>query len=267
MNQIEENIDFLLNQKMLFGIPAISISDTHKTLSIPNTLDDHIPTLNRMGYMKIDLDEFCREFIEYATSKEGLVLELGCAYGFIVQQVLAKGGKIIASDLSDEHLFIVRKNTPQEYLNNLYLYPGSFPDNIHLPLESLSAVLTSRMMHFLQGEEVEKGLDKIHSWLMPNGKLYFVATSPYNIAFKSFLPTYLDRIEKGVKWPGVVSNLQEVALEHKEFLGSYINLFDVPQLQELLPKHGFKIEKINLFDYALSDSEGKGHIGFVATKI
>lgn len=272
MNNLEkklQSLDLTVTDQMIFGIPAIDINTVQIGNEYPNKVGDDIPTLNRMGYMKIDLDEFCKEFIENATSKEGLLLEIGCAYGFIVQQVLAKGGKIIASDLSKEHLSILLTNTLPEYLNNLHIYPGAFPGDIKLPSESINAVLTSRIMHFLQGEEVEKGLDKIYEWLIPGGKLYFVATSPYNSAFnKRFLPTYLDRVKGSAKWPGEINNLQESAPEHKEFLGSYINLFDIPQLEALLPRHGFKIEKISLFDYPNTpDSEGKGHVGFVATKV
>lgn len=260
--------DFRVNEQMMFGIPAASIPNIQRDIGHPAKVGDDIPTLNRMGYMKIDLDEYCQEFIADATSKDGIVLELGCAYGFIVHQVLAKGGRIIASDLSKEHLSILLTNTAPEYLTNLYLYPGIFPGGIDLPANSIRAVLTSRMMHFLQGEEIEKGLDKIYSWLVPAGKLYFVATSPHNKVFEDFLPLYLERAKEGVKWPGIINNLAEIAPQHKEFLGSDINLFDIPQLEVLLPEHGFKIEKISLFDYPNTmDSANKGHIGFVATKV
>ena len=56
-----------------FGIKAVSL-DFDKLLNVrtPEQLRDEIPTLNRMGYMKVDMDEFCQGFIEYATQTKGL---------------------------------------------------------------------------------------------------------------------------------------------------------------------------------------------------
>jgi hypothetical protein len=47
----------------------------------------------------------------------------------------------------------------------------------------------------------------------------------------------------------------------------YLHVFDIPQLESLLSKHGFEIEKIGYFNY-LDDTAGgdKEHIGFIATK-
>lgn len=235
----------------------------------PEQLRDEIPTMNRMGYMKIDLDEFSKDFVEYAVNTDDQVLELGCAYGFVVQKVLEKSGKITASDLSTEHLSILLENTPTQSLDNLYLYPGSFPNDISFPSESIAAVLTSRMLHFLDGETIEIGLNKIHNWLMTQGKLFFVAVTPYNVAIRDrFLETYQTRAANGDKWPGVIENQWEINPDHKEYVEPYLHVFDIPQLEKLLPEHGFKIEKIKLFDYPNdTDSGGKGHIGFVASKI
>jgi SAM-dependent methyltransferase len=258
------------SKKTKFGYLADNINLSIQENSIrPVQLRDEIPTMNRMGYMKIDLDEFSEEFIEYATGNNDLVLELGCAYGFIVHKVLAKGGKIIANDLSHEHLSILLENTSKQSLENLHLYPGAFPADIELPANSLAAVLTSRMFHFLDGETIEKGLNKIHNWLMPQGKLFFVVCTPYNVAYRDrFLETYQTRVLNKDRWPGVIENHWEINPAHKDYVGSYLHVFDIPQLENLLPQHGFKIEKIKLFDYPKDfDSDGKGHVGFVASKV
>lgn len=253
-----------------FGIPAEKVVGNIELKNIvPDQIRDEIPTLNRMGYMKIDLDEFSKEFINYAASTKDYVLELGCAYGFVVQNVLENNGKIIACDLSSEHLEILITGSPKEKLNNLYVYPGSFPDEIEIPNESLGAVLTSRMFHFLNGEKIENGLKKIYSWLKPGGKLFFIVVSPYNVAIKEgFLPIYQQRVKDGDKWPGVIENQWEINPAHKEHVEPYLHVFDIPQLEELLPKYGFKIDKIKLFDFPNEvDGEDNGHVGFVATKI
>ena len=57
--------------------------DTRKEKIItPEQIRDEIPTLNEYGYMKIELDEFAAEFIEYAGQASLPLLELGSAYGY-----------------------------------------------------------------------------------------------------------------------------------------------------------------------------------------
>ena len=47
-----------------FGIPAKKIIDNiDLKIVVPEQIRDEIPTLNRMGYMKIDLDEISKEFM------------------------------------------------------------------------------------------------------------------------------------------------------------------------------------------------------------
>ena len=238
-------------------------------INVPDQIRDEIPTLNRMGYMKKTLDEYSRSFVDHALKSNELLLEIGCAYGYVVGEVLKHGGRIIASDLSEDHLKVTLKNTPQDRLGNLYLYPGSFPKDINLPKSSLGAVLTSRVMHFLKGEEIERGLRKINEWLVPNGKFYFTAVSPYHASVREkFLPIYKKRVEEQIEWPGVIENHWSIAPMHEPYVEQFLNVFDLPQLSNLLPKHGFRIDKINLFSYQGDTTSGDiGHIGFVATKI
>lgn len=253
-----------------YGIDTSSVNiEKIQQIKIPKRLRDEIPTLNRMGYMKMELDEYSEAFIQCAAQAKNRVLEIGCAYGFIVNKVLEAGGNIIASDLSEDHLLILLENTPKKFLKNLNLYPGNFPDNISLPRESISAVLASRILHFLDGETIKKGLDKIHNWLTQEGKFFFVAITPYHETIREkFLSQYFNNIKNGEEWPGIIENQWELAPQHKEYVEPYINVFDVEQLEKLLPQHGFKIDKISLFNYSNDITAGdKGHIGFVASKI
>ena len=149
--------------KTEFGIRAsdINIGEIPE-LASPNQIRDEIPTMNKFGYMKEEFDEFSAEFINYAKNTNDVVLELGTAYGWVVRNALKEGIKIIASDISIEHLLILLKKTDQNYLKNLYLYPGKFPDEIKFQPESIGAVLTSRMFHFLDERAVDLGLKQIY---------------------------------------------------------------------------------------------------------
>lgn len=252
------------------GISAEQINiDEFTENEIPTQIRDEIPTLNKMGYMKTDLDEYTTDFIKCAREFKEPVLEIGCAYGFIVQKVLEENGCIIASDLSQEHLITLLKQTNPDYLKNLYLYPGRFPDEISLPANSLRAVLASRILHFINGEDIEAGLDKIHNWLKPKGRFYFVAVTPYHESISEhFLPQYEQNVRNNVKWPGEIENQWDIAPQHKDYVQPYLHVFDIPLLNQLLPKHGFRIDKIDYFTYVGDTTGGeKGHVGLIATKV
>lgn len=261
----QSNID---TKKLGIDVDSYSIEEG-SNFEQPKKIRDEIPTLNKMGYMKTDLDDYSSAFIEHATSIDYPVLELGCAYGFVVKQVLEKGGNIVASDLSQDHLSCLKSSVPVEHLERLIIYPGAFPDEINFSLESLGAVYSSRMFHFLTGAEIKRGLDKIHDWLIKGGKFYFVSCTPHHDAFREkFLHIYQERVKNKEEWPGVIENHHEINPDHKDFVGNYLNIFDIPLMEELLPKHGFEIEKISLFSYPEDTTGGdKGHIGFIARKV
>ena len=122
-------------------------------------------------------------------------------------------------------------------------------------------------MHFLNGDEIQSSFDKINKWLLPGGKLFFSAITPYHFTLRDhFLPIYNKRRLANDPWPGRVDENKSLAGDLAPDVPDSIQVFDIPQLKELVPKHGFKIEKIKLYDYQSNDSNGKGHVGFVAVK-
>ncbi|NRB10947.1 MAG: class I SAM-dependent methyltransferase [Rickettsiaceae bacterium] len=231
---------------------------------------DKVPTLNKYGFMKLNLSDFHHEFAKYAAQTDNTVLEIGAAYGLSVHNVLRKGGKIIANDLSKEHLTILLQNAPKEHLNNLSILYGSFPNETDFPDNSLGAVLTSLVMHFLQPEDIQRALKKIHKWLIPEGKFFFTAGSAYYKSLREkFTPIYEKRLKIGTPWPGKVENFKEIEFENAAYLPDFFYAFSIPELKKLLPENGFEIEIIKYFDYPNSEinSDGKGCVGFIARKI
>ena len=138
------------------------------------------------------------------------------------------------------------------------------------PKESLGVVLASRVFHFLDGDTIEKGIDKIHNWLETGGKFICTNCSIYHYSVKDkWLSAFKEKENAGEKWPGVITNQRTSSPMHAPYVQNYLNVFDIKQWEDLLPKHGFKIEKIKLFDYPsdIYSENNEGHIGFVATKI
>ncbi|MDP4708704.1 MAG: class I SAM-dependent methyltransferase [Rickettsiaceae bacterium] len=260
----------LLNQSVTnkFGIDASIINiDSIEKISIPEQIRDEIPTRNEYGYMKIELDEFAAELVEYAGQESLPILELGSAYGYTAHKILEKGAKLVVNDLSYEHLAILLQGVKRQYLQNLTIKAGRFPE-INFPNNSFGAVLTSRMMHFLTPQEASAGFNKIYDWLVPGGKFFFIVITPYHFTLRDkFLPTYNKRFLAKESWPGRVESNKQLAGELALDVPDSILVFDVEELQSLLPQYGFRIDKIKRFDYKSHDSDSKGHVGLVATKI
>lgn len=253
-----------------YGIKASDVDMSGlKDHKIPEQLRDEIPTLNQYGYMKFEYDEFTKEFVELGKKASLPILEIGTAYGWVVHRALEQGIKIVASDVSHAHLEVLLKNAPKDKLDNLFIYPGAFPGEIDFDTESLSSVLCSRVFHFLTGDQVDQGLDKIHSWLIPGGKFYFSTCSMHHYAVRdTIIPIYKQKRDAGIQWPGEITNHKQVSPAHAPYIHDFFHVFDIPQLEELLDSKGFKVEKIKYYDYPSDhNSDGIGHIGFVATKI
>ncbi len=253
-----------------FGVLASSIDISKVPMHAnPEQVRDELITMNQYGYMKFEWDEFGKNFAQFAKETEKLVLEIGPAYGWVTHKILEMNKTIIAADISKEHLEVLVRNAPQDKLDKLFLYHASFPEEVDFPEESLGVILASRILHFLSGDKIEEGLDKIYKWLEPNGKFVCTNCSIYHYSVKDqWLSTFKDREKQGVKWPGVITNQKESSPTHAPHVQDYLNIFDVKTFEKLLPDHGFKIDKIKLYDYP-SDiySDGIGHIGFIATKI
>ena len=265
--------NFLDNQEKIteFGILASSIDMSKVPVhEKPQQIRDELITMNQYGYMKFEWDEFGKEFAKLAKITDKTVLEIGTAYGWLTHRILEMDKTIIAADLSKEHLEVLLREAPQDKLNNLFLCNASFPEELDFPEESLGVVLASRVFHFLSGKTIEEGIDKIYKWLEPNGKFICTNCSIYHYSVKDqWLSVFKEREAAGDKWPGVITNQRESSPMHASYVQNYLNVFDIKQWEDLLPKLGFKIEKLKLFDYP-SDiySENKeGHIGFIATKV
>ena len=262
--------EYLETIKTNLGIEALKVDLKKLTeVEVPQELVYGIPVLNKQGYVRITTNEYTDSFIDTSSKADKPVLEIGCAYGHISQRVLEAGGRIVACDLGEEHLEILLRQTPKEYLKNLHVYPARFPNEVDFPENSFTAIMASRVLHFLDGNSLEKGFEKIYNWLTPNGKFYFISLSIYKSYLeKLYLPQYRKNIANGIKWAGEIENQLLSVPHHEEFAPKFIHVFDVPQLEEILPEFGFKIEKIGLFDYPDDRiSDNKGHIGFIAKKI
>lgn len=236
----------------------------------PGQIRDEIPTLNEYGYMKFEFEEYSKKFVDVSKESKLPVLEIGAAYGWVVHKCLDAGARVVAVDASGDHLLHLIKDADQSKIDNLEIQQAYFPKEVNFEPETFGAILMARVLHFLTPDEIEIGLAKIHNWLSKEG--YFIVTncSIYHSCVKAKMgEEFKSRILKGDKWPGLVYNQKEVSPVHANFTKDFLHVFTLEQLVELLPKHGFFVEKIGYFDYPSDqwDDNDRGHIGFVARKI
>ncbi len=164
-----------------------------------------IPTLNGTGFMFEVRDSFTDAFISYAGQTTLPVLELGCAYGVASIPALEAGARVTASDMEPQHLEILKSKVPEHLLGNLELVVATLPE-AEFPAGSFGAILCSRVLHFLSGEDIETSVRKMAQWLAPGGRLYLIADTPYGIWRKKIAAFEADKAA-GMRWPGMMVGL------------------------------------------------------------
>jgi SAM-dependent methyltransferase len=242
-----------------------------KILNQPKAQDALIVTLNHMGYMLSQPEKYIQAFIDFSAHAPGPVLDIGAAYGIATLPALEKGAYVIANDLDERHLQILKSQVPRSHLRRLEIKPGRMPNEIDFKENSLGAVLASRVLNFVLPEELEPSFRKIFEWLKPGGKFFLLGGTPYMGNFRKFLPTYQKQKIEGQEWPGFLGDIPFCTPERAQDLPKFINLFDKETLSRCLTKAGFFIEEMG-YSPAIDEHprdmkfDGREHIGVIALK-
>ncbi len=230
-----------------------------------------IKTLNSMGTMTPSPDAFSRAFIEFAPKAPGRSLDIGAAYGVATLPALRSGASVIANDIDERHLKILFNRVPVEHRARLELAVGEFPDGVNFPAGSLGAVLICRVMHFLDGPQIERAAAKVMNWLTPGGKVFVVGETPFIGTAKAFFPTYEARLKAGHPWPGVVENAAAHDPKRADSLPKLFHLLDERTLGRVFNAAGFGIERLELFarpEYPADIRlDGRESVGLIAVKV
>jgi ubiquinone/menaquinone biosynthesis C-methylase UbiE len=230
-----------------------------------------VSTLNRMGYMTSEPDEFSKHFICLAAEAKLPVLEVGAAYGVATLPALAKGAIVFANDIDTRHLEILKDRvTDRTWLSRLSLVPGSFPSEIDFKDNALEAILACRVLHFLSPEKISESFKKSYRWLESGGHFVVVAETPYLKNFSNFLPEYEARVKKRDQFPGYIENPARFAPDRATNLPSFIHFLDPQTLSRLCHENGFEIIECRTFarkDFPLDiQLDGRESVGLIARK-
>jgi SAM-dependent methyltransferase len=230
---------------------------------------NRIQTKNNKGFMFVNAEGASTDFINDLSQFKGRVADIGCAYGVVTLAVLQNSLlDILAFDLSQEHLDIVKNSADEKYLSRLTLQKGKFPNDFNVADESLEAIHSSLVLHFLTGDEIEIGLKKLYHALQPGGKLYLNLVSVYIDFLDAFIPIYEEKAKNNLPWPGEMNNYTDyVPEEDKAAIPDVFHVFKKEDLAQHLIDAGFKIDLIEYFDHSdYATSNDKGLIKIIASK-
>ncbi|WP_338636535.1 class I SAM-dependent methyltransferase [Spirobacillus cienkowskii] len=230
-----------------------------------------IQTLNKTGYALSEvLDEISQNFIESSKSCTLPVLEIGAAFGVVSLECLKQGATVIANDIDENHLKIL-KNNANINSNKLILMPCDFED-IKLLDNSISSIFCARVIHFFDPDKLIRCLKLTYKLLENHGTAYFTAETPF---LKNWNHLHLDfkkRIAQGDIFAGYVKTKNYInSGEISDNLPEYMQFFDDYNLKIIFEKCGFIVEKSFLFARPYFPLEvqldGRESVGIIARKI
>jgi SAM-dependent methyltransferase len=212
------------------------------------------PTANRMGFEDTAVNELLQKFLDFAPAAPGHLMDIGCAYGFVIEKILSleakksflspQKRKIFAIDMGKEHIKHISQNTPGDLVKPFQMYfpPAKTSDvkNCFVP-DSLGAVYAGLVLHFLNGPELRQGLGLLYKSIAPGGRIYASVNSPLDSP--SMTKTFLHR--KNVlkeEYPGWFENYSAMLPEFiRDQVPDFIHAFDKDTLTRYVKDAGFNV--------------------------
>jgi SAM-dependent methyltransferase len=229
-------------------------------------MEGMVPTLNQRGFMAETLDRFSMAFVEYAAICGHEALDIGCAYGVATREVLVRGGRVLACDMEPGHLEILEREMPSEHRERLRTQPGLLPD-VDFPERRFGAILCSRVVHFLDGDELRLAFAKMYRWLRPGGRAFIIADSPYTGFWSSIADDYERRKAAGEEWPAFIEDIAPLLQREQvpEGMLAYLNPLDPDLLAREARRAGFTVEEA-AFTGRGGEPDGRQHAGLIALR-
>ncbi len=228
---------------------AMSIRQKSKDLDMPTPISDYlVMTLNNRGPVSSYLDDYAKQFIQFAAQQTAPVLELGAAYGFVTIAALEAGATVIANDIESRHLQILYQRTPKRYRDRLILLPGEFPQALNLAEQSIAGCYISRMLGYLEPSQLQVGMEKLYRCCKSQAKLFVISSSPFRALYRAIIPIYEQRIKENEQWPGYFTNLKTlVGAKLSSYVPEKLHFIDEKILAREVARVGFVVEKAELY--------------------
>jgi 2-polyprenyl-3-methyl-5-hydroxy-6-metoxy-1,4-benzoquinol methylase len=229
----------------------MSGQSTSRTPVMPAAINDgvRIQTLNGYGWMITKSIAPAEEFVEFAATSPHWAMDIGCAYGIHTISALKAGARVVAVDLDEGHLQILREQVEPELRKNLQTVRGAFPD-VQLPESTFGAILACRVLHFLDGPTMVRAAKRLYELLAPGGKVFVRTISAYTQISARFIAEYERRKAAGEEWPGFVQDPSayiDDALDREACRNTPLHYFEPDSLAKIFENAGFVIEKASYF--------------------
>ena len=115
-----------------------------------------------------------------------------------------------------------------------------------------AAILASRVLLFLKGEDLRATPHAMHSWLRPGGSLFPVADTPYMPSWNDIVPQY-ERLEaSGTPWPGFIPDFSIYTMRGLAIHEGppYLNTLDADILVRECSAAGFDVGRHGYFAFS-----------------
>jgi len=307
----QQQIDSICNQFKVLGNNQIDIQELDIDLNIETDSVNRVivyktamknvvmPVINESegllikthnpigGFATIPCDPYSKKFLSYVeeiAKNDGKVLEIGAAFGAASLVALSLGTTVYCNDIDSKNLAVVSSRYFGEHdtdrnpntgdSTKLVFVPGSFPDELSgLPKKSFDAILICRVLHFFKGETIEKSIKQMGELLKPGGKLFIICETPYLKNWESFIPEYEKRVDRGVEWPGEITNPADYESSGRvATLPTFVHWISKDIIDQTIKRTGlFEIEQSGYIDRAgqFPDDlilDGKESVGAVAVR-
>lgn len=236
-----------------------------------NTTFGSIPTLNKYGLSDFLLDPYTIDFLIFSTESPKHVLEVGAEFGRLSLEVIRYGGSAVVNDLDPRHIHQIEEKIPKTQRQKIDFVVGAFPLETHFQDGTFDAIFI-RVMQFLSGELIEKGLSKAFKWLKPGGRIYIIAPTIYMPSVPKHVQDAFKRKRKhGEMWPGVGILSREVfPMTIAENMPSKVHLMDMDVLMNALFRSGFDVQRVGYYDrfkrHNTEDLHDRNGVGIVGVK-
>ncbi len=209
-------------------------------------------TTNRMGFEDIAINDLLKKFLDFAPLAPGNLMDLGCAQGFAIKQVLSLEAKapflrpnkrkILAIDMGKEHIEYVAKNTPSDLVLPIQMrFPATKESDVkrYFAPGTVGAVYAGLMVHYLSGPDLRQGLELLFKSVALGGRIYLSANSPFES--QNMEKDFMHR--KNVlkeEYPGWYEN-RMLPERIRDKIPNFIHVFDEETLSRYVTDAGFKL--------------------------
>lgn len=231
-----------------------------------------IPTRNCYGWTSDVPNQITCDLLGQipAFGPEPIVLDVGAGLGVATLPLLEAGARVIANDIDESHLLAISEAAIKVgRRESLTIQLGRFPDD--LELKGLDAIHSSNVLHFLRGEEIIIGANRIHRWLKPGGKIFLQVGTIFAGHIRNLLPIFEQRRRAGEIWAGETNQAKAFVLpQFRDLTPDFMNYLDGPPIVEAFEGAGFETERAWYYTrHGLPEvfkSDGREHFGYIGRK-